>query len=215
MMEEEEGYALVDVRTFQEYFEGHIPEAINIPLETIAEELPDTGQLILVYCRSGVRSKKAASALAELGYQRVYEFGGINDWKGEIVTEMYTDNPGCSLIIEVNGTQLSASLEHNEAAQELIRKLRDGQIELQLSEYGNFEKVGPLPWPLPAEDETITTKPGDILLYEGDQLTIYYSGNTWSFTRLAHIPGITEKELRQVLGEGDVTVTLFLDWWDY
>ena len=91
MMEEEEDYIVADVRTFEEYSEGHIPEAVNIPLESIGEErpeqLPDVNQLILIYCRSGVRSKKAALKLAELGYQRVYEFGGINDWKGEIVNK--------------------------------------------------------------------------------------------------------------------------------
>ena len=87
MMEEESGYIILDVRTAQEYSEKHIPGAINIPNETIGTEdipeLPDKEQLILVYCRSGNRSKTAASALAELGYTGIYEFGGINTWPYE------------------------------------------------------------------------------------------------------------------------------------
>lgn len=78
---------LQDVRTEEEYCENHIPDAINIPNETIGsgeiKELPDKDQLILVYCRSGNRSKQAAEKLTELGYTNIVEFGGINDWTGE------------------------------------------------------------------------------------------------------------------------------------
>lgn len=90
MMETEEDYMLLDVRTMEEYQEGHIPDAICIPNETIGEdvteELPDKEQIILVYCRSGNRSKQAAEKLAEQGYTNVYEFGGIIDWTGEVVS---------------------------------------------------------------------------------------------------------------------------------
>ena len=91
MMEEEAGYIILDVRTKEEYASGHIPNAINIPNEVIGSEeipeLPDKDQLILVYCRSGNRSKQASKKLANLGYTNVVEFGGIMDWTGEIVTE--------------------------------------------------------------------------------------------------------------------------------
>ena len=221
MMEEEKAYVIVDVRSAEEYNVSYNPNAINIPVERIGEEkpeeLPDLNQLILVYSQTAVQAKTAAALLGGLGYKRVYEFGGIEEWKGETVEEYkYTDDPGCDLIIEVNGVQMSAVLANNKASEELKKKLmEEGKIELQLAEYGNFEKVGPLPWALPAEDERITTAPGDVLLYQGDQLTIYYDENTWSFTRLAHIQGITRNELKEFLGEGDVTITLFLDWWDY
>ena len=90
MMEEESGYIILDVRTAQEYSEKHIPGAINIPNETIGTEdipeLPDTEQLILVYCRSGNRSKQASEKLVKLGYTNIVEFGGINDWTGETVS---------------------------------------------------------------------------------------------------------------------------------
>ena len=91
MMAREQGYIILDVRTQEEYDAGHIPGAIVIPNETIGTEeidrLPDKNQLILVYCRSGNRSKQAADKLVRLGYTNVVEFGGIFDWPGEIVTE--------------------------------------------------------------------------------------------------------------------------------
>ena len=90
MMEEESGYIILDVRTPEEFADKHIPGAVNIPNETIAAEeipeLPNKDQLILVYCRSGNRSKQASEKLAALGYTNVVEFGGINSWPGETVS---------------------------------------------------------------------------------------------------------------------------------
>ena len=90
MMAEESGYIILDVRRPDEFAAGHIPNAINVPNETIGTseipELPDKDQLIMVYCRSGRRSKEAAEKLLKLGYTNIVEFGGILDWKGEIVT---------------------------------------------------------------------------------------------------------------------------------
>ena len=87
MMNEEENYVILDVRRADEFAEKHIPGAINVPNEEIADseipELLDKNQLILVYCRSGNRSKQAAKKLVALGYTNVVEFGGIIDWKGE------------------------------------------------------------------------------------------------------------------------------------
>ena len=91
MMEKEKNYVILDVRTEQEYAAGHIPGAIVIPNETIGTEeipqLPDRDQLIMVYCRSGNRSKQASDKLVKLGYTNIVEFGGINSWPGEIVTD--------------------------------------------------------------------------------------------------------------------------------
>jgi len=90
MMEQETDYIILDVRRPDEFAAGHIPNAINVPNETIdtAEipELPDKDQLIMVYCRSGRRSKEASEKLVKLGYTNIVEFGGILDWKGETVT---------------------------------------------------------------------------------------------------------------------------------
>ncbi len=91
MMQLEDMHKIVDVRTREEFNSGHIPEAICIPNETIGtdppKELPDKDLNILIYCRSGNRSKEAAQKLADMGYTHVYEFGGINTWEGEIIKE--------------------------------------------------------------------------------------------------------------------------------
>ena len=89
LMEESEGYSLLDVRTKEEYESGYIPGAINIPLsdinENVVSSLPDKSQIILVYCRSGNRSRQASDKLSRLGYTNIIEIGGINSWKGEII----------------------------------------------------------------------------------------------------------------------------------
>lgn len=89
MMQEQTDYLIVDVRRPDEFAEGHIAGAVNVPNETIEDEapdaLPDKEQTLLVYCRSGNRSKEASQKLADMGYTNVYEFGGINTWEGEIV----------------------------------------------------------------------------------------------------------------------------------
>lgn len=98
MMKDDDGHVIVDVRRADEYAQGHILGAILIPNESITdtppEELPDKNQIILVYCRTGRRSKEASQKLADMGYVNVYEFGGIEDWTGEIIMEEASDNFG-------------------------------------------------------------------------------------------------------------------------
>ena len=334
MMEQDDGHVIVDVRRQDEYDAGHIPGAILIPNESIdtepPAELPDKDQVILIYCRSENRSKQAADKLFNMGYTNIYEFGGITDWKGKIVTgstdmaetaaseggqtvritydsfegggSEYTvkiDNPSiisyteqirrssydedgvdidgagydvifeftglqqgetkvtifarspiadnfdavymvnvdqnlnvtmnfmdsadteeeydpmeptASLVMEVNGKIYYPELMDNASAEAFFEKLEEGELVVDLHDYGNFEKVGSLPWELPRNDEKITTVPGDIILYQGNQITVYYDENTWDFTRLAKINYVTKEELLDVLGEGDVTVSFWLEW---
>ena len=110
--------------------------------------------------------------------------------------------------IEVNGHALTATLADNDSAKALAELLKDKHMVLDLNEYGSFEKVGPLPHSLPTNDESITTEPGDIMLYVGNQITIFYESNTWSYTRLGKIDNVTQSELKEIFGEGDVTVVL-------
>ena len=323
MMEKDDGHVVVDVRTREEYDAGHIPGAILIPNENIGteppEELPDRNQIILIYCRSGNRSKQAAQKLFDMGYTNIYEFGGINTWTGEITPEEDTtvkntpaelsfdsfdgggpeytveiddpevvsftekrayaspdheelDGAGYSvvftfvglkpgetqvrisgwspiagseaylysltvddslnvsarfltsedmdafvrstpeLVIEVNGKRFYADLEDNCAAERFIEQLNSAAIEVEMHDYGGFEKVGPLPWTLPANDRQITTEPGDVILYDGNQITVYYGQNTWELTRLAKIGNVTKEELLDAFGNGDVTVSFWLEW---
>ena len=110
--------------------------------------------------------------------------------------------------IEVNEHTLTATLADNEAAKALSELLKDEPMVLDLNEYGSFEKVGTLPQSLPKNDERITTEPGDIMLYVGNQITFFYGSNTWSYTRLGKIDNVTQAELKEIFGDGNVTVTL-------
>ena len=117
MMTRDDGHIIVDVRRRDEYDAGHIPGAILIPNESIGtempEQLPDRNQVILVYCRSGRRSKEAAQKLANLGYSNLYEFGGILDWKGEITTA----SPAMTL--RIGETEVPVTWEDNPSVEAL------------------------------------------------------------------------------------------------
>ena len=219
MMARDDGHIVVDVRRQDEYDAGHIPGAVCVPNESIGaqlpEALPDTEQILLVYCRTGRRSKEAAQKLFALGYTQVYEFGGILDWTGEIETEEPPSaaiRPVPVLVIEANGAVFYASFADSPAAEAFAEQLSTGALEIELHDYGDFEKVGALPWELPRSDASMTTKPGDVLLYQGNQITIYYDENTWSFTPLAQIGGATREMLLDAFGEDSVTVTFRVEW---
>lgn len=99
----------------------------------------------------------------------------------------------------------------NSSAEALLALLQDGNITVDAHDYGNFEKVGALGVNLPTNDERITTQPGDVILYQGNQITVYYDTNSWNFTRLGKVQGVTDDELKAILGDGDVTMVLSLD----
>ena len=111
--------------------------------------------------------------------------------------------------IEVNGSPFTATLADNAAADALVDWVEEGPVTLELSDYAGFEKVGPLGRSLPASDSQTTTHAGDIVLYQGDQIVLFYGSNSWSYTRLGHIDDLTGWE--DALGGGDVTVTLSLE----
>ena len=113
------------------------------------------------------------------------------------------------LKINANGYTFKADFMQNSSAKALKKKLQKGSITIKMHDYGSFEKVGDLPFALPTNDKYITTSPGDVILYQGNQLTIYYDTNSWEFTKVAKIRGDNSK-LKQKLGKGDVTVTLSL-----
>ena len=122
-----------------------------------------------------------------------------------------TANPGQEetgmFYIHVNDAVLAVAAENNSSAAALMKLLEEGDITISMHDYGSFEKVGPLGTDLPRNDEDITTVPGDVILYQGNQVTIYYDKNRWSFTKLGHID-IEQDELKAILGSGDVTVIL-------
>jgi len=115
-----------------------------------------------------------------------------------------------SMNIKIGDTVLTATLVENSSVDALKEALSEGPITVDMRDYGSMEKVGSLGMDLPRNDEQITTEAGDIILYQGDALVIYYAPNSWNFTRLGKIDDVTAEELREILGYGNVTITLSL-----
>ena len=109
------------------------------------------------------------------------------------------------LNVEVNGTTFTATLEDNAAVDAFVEMMREAPVVLEMSDYSGFEKVGPLGTSLPASNSQTTTQAGDIVLYNGNQIVIFYGSNSWSYTRLGKIDDLTG--WREALGSGNVTVT--------
>ena len=101
--------------------------------------------------------------------------------------------------------KISATLADNSSAAAFYELLKKGPVAIKMRDYGNFEKVGPLGTTLPRNDTQITTTAGDIILYQGNQITIYYDTNSWNFTRLGKVDEVTQAELKKILGKGNVT----------
>lgn len=105
----------------------------------------------------------------------------------------------------------TAVLADNSSAEALKELLAEGPLTIDMSDYASMEKVGPIGTSLPTNDEQISTGAGDIILYQGNSLVIYYDTNSWNFTRIGKIEDVTQEELLEALGNGDVTVTFSLD----
>ena len=117
---------------------------------------------------------------------------------------------GPDMTIQINGRVLTATLADNTSARALADLLKEKPLTLELEDYGNFEKVGPLPKSLPTNDEPLDTDSGDLILYQGRHFVMYYDRNSWTFTRLGWLKGISKEELKRLLGTGTVTATLSL-----
>ena len=129
----------------------------------------------------------------------------------DTVPDRVADDERPMVYAHVNGSTPTIMPSENDSANAFIDLLREGDITVDMHDYGGFEKVGSLGTTLPRNDEQITTEPGDVILYQGDQITIYYDVNSWSFTRLGKVQGKTQDELKGILGTGDVKVVFSLD----
>ena len=125
-----------------------------------------------------------------------------------ILEENITDMS--KITISAAGKSITASLSDTAAAKAFAEKLKEAPLTVELEEYGGFEKVGPLGFSLPRADESVSGVPGDIFLYAGNQITIFYGNNSWSYTRLGKVDGLTQAQLESFLGSGDITVTFAL-----
>lgn len=124
--------------------------------------------------------------------------------------EETTMNQKC-FYVTAGGQTFQAEFAGNSSAEAFKALLAKGNLTITMSDYGNFEKVGNLGTTLPRNDTRITTSPGDIILYQRSSITIYYDTNTWSFTRLGKINGVTREELLSALGKDSVQVTFSLE----
>lgn len=112
--------------------------------------------------------------------------------------------------LKVNDKILDIELEDNSSSKAFIEKLKDGEITINAHDYGNFEKVGELGFNLPNNDTNITTEAGDLILYQGNKITLYYDTNTWNFTKLGKVQDVSKEELKNILGNGNVELTFSL-----
>lgn len=138
-----------------------------------------------------------------------------NDGNSEMMSDLIVqDNSNAMetniMNITIGDTVLTATLIENSSVDALKEVLSEGPLSISMRDYGNMEKVGSLGMDLPRNDQQITTEAGDIILYQGNSLVIYYAPNSWNFTRLGRIDNITTEELREILGAGNVTITLSL-----
>ncbi len=116
-----------------------------------------------------------------------------------------------TILLSIGDKTMKASLVDNAATRELQELLEKGPITIQMSDYGGFEKVGTLPQSFTTSNSQITTEPGDIMLYQGNNMVIFYGSNSWSYTRLGKIDDATVAGLRDFLGSGSISVRIALD----
>ena len=113
-----------------------------------------------------------------------------------------------TMIMMIDGTKVNVEWEDNQAVERLRDMAEDGDITIQMSMYGGFEQVGSIGQSLPRDDKQTTTSSGDIVLYSGNQMVVFYGSNSWSYTRLGHISDKDEAEMADLLSQGDVTITI-------
>ena len=183
---------------------------------TFLESVDVSGKTIIPFCTSassGVGSSDTnLHALADetvnwLPAKRISNretAEGIQAWALSLDLPAKEESP--MLYIKIGDVTLTATLTDNSSAAALIDLLRQGDMTVDMHDYGSFEKVGPLGTDIVRSDENITTTPGDIILYQGNQVTVYYDVNTWNFTLLGHVDGATGENMREFLGDGNVTV---------
>lgn len=197
---------------------GQAPRIIS----TFMESCDLSGKTIIPFCTSGSSDiGSSATRLQALAPQATWMTGrrfAPGATRGEVERWISQATDGDEeednninhnkMNITVNGRTLTATMADNSSARALTELLNEGDIVIDMSDYGDFEKVGDLGHTLPQNNEDITTQAGDLILYQGNKFVIYYGYNSWSLTRLGKIDNIGQDELKEILGEGNVTVTL-------
>lgn len=199
---------------------GDTPMAIR----TFLEEYDFTGKTVIPYCTSGssrpdtsfthVKESAKGAKVPDGFWSTSSELGNLKElvlkWLDELGI-LKEDKENDTMKITVGDTVFTATLADNSSAAALKELLVKGPLTINMHDYANMEKVGPIGTSLPTNDEHIVTEPGDIILYLGNSLVIYYDTNTWNFTRIGRLNDVTQAELMEALGKGDVTVTFSLE----
>ena len=120
-------------------------------------------------------------------------------------------NAQTKILLTIGEKTVKATLADNNATRQLVSELQKGSISIDMREYGGFEMVGALPWSLPTENRQTTTNPGDIMLYQGNNMVIFYGSNSWSYTPLGKIEGATASSVKDFLGSGNIKLTISLE----
>ncbi len=135
----------------------------------------------------------------------------LEQWLRDVDYTSLTSTANNTMYLKINNNILSVDLESNSSAESLVELLKEGDITYEAHDYGDFEKVGELGYALPENNKQITTEPGDIILYNGNNICIFYGSNSWSYTRLGKINDKNAEDLKSILGSGNVTITFSLN----
>ena len=187
-------------------------------IDTFLESYDFSDKTVIPFCTSAsseiTTSEKNISNLVDIGNQlegkrfsTSTSQSKVEQWIDELNIKTNTEE---KIYLTINDTKISASLENNSSAQALKEQLSEGDIIINAHDYSNFEKVGDLGFSLPRNDTQITTTSGDLILYQGNKFVLYYDENSWNFTKLGHVDNMTQERLKELLGDGDVTITLSL-----
>ena len=132
----------------------------------------------------------------------------IQKYVAKMIDHFPAEEHNDKMKMTINSTPVKVDWENNEAVAALKEAVKSKPLSVQMSMYGGFEQVGSLGMSLPRNDTRITTSPGDVILYSGNQMVVFYGSNTWAYTRLGHISDKTNEELTRLLSNGNVTITL-------
>ena len=172
-------------------------------MDTAAETMPES--IMVDENETAAESAEATSEAESVQETEMNETGAAET----DIQNNTEENTVTNMNVQVGDVVFSATLEENEAVSALVEMMRESTVVVQMSDYSGFEKVGPLGASLPASNSQTTTQAGDIVLYNGNQIVIFYGSNSWSYTRLGHIDDLTGWE--EALGSGDVTVIFSLE----
>ena len=150
---------------------------------------------------------KACSKAALLLMSLVFMLMGMAA-PGRVSAQTEEENMKESLAFSIDGTVVSVEWEDNASVAALRELVQTQPLEIQMSMYGGFEQVGPIGQSLPRDDKQTTTNAGDIVLYSGNQIVVFYGSNSWAYTRLGKITDLSGDDLTELLGNGDVTLTI-------